>query len=1415
MDVASPLPKLHPAVQRWFTGALGNPTGVQAAAWPAIRSADNVLIAAPTGSGKTLSAFLTAIDDLVKEGDRFPLAEECRVLYVSPLKALSNDIHKNLQRPIEGIANELLESGRPPIDIQAMVRTGDTPQADRERMRKHPPHIIVTTPESLYILLSSDSGREILSTVRSVIVDEIHALAGTKRGAHLALSLARLDALTPKPPQRIGLSATQKPIENMARFLSAERPCHIVDTGHTRDRDLGLVVPGSPLSPVMANEVWAEIYDDLAEKVQQHQTTLIFVNTRRLAERAARHLADRLGEEHVTSHHGSLSKEHRLEAEQRLKGGGLKALVATASLELGIDIGDVDLVCQIGSPRGIASFLQRVGRSGHAVAATPKGRVYPTTLDELVECTAMLDAVHRGELDALPPTPMALDVLAQQIVAEVACREWDESALEALLLSAEPYQGLSHDDFLQVIRMLADGYTTRRGRRGAYLHRDAVNGKLRSRRGARLTALTNGGVIPDQFDYDVVMVPQGLKVGTLNEDFAFESLPGDIFQLGNQSYKIQKIETGRVLVEDAHGQPPTIPFWFGEAPGRTDELSRAVSRLRTAIGEQLTNGLDVARSWAQEQYALDDAAATQLCEYLGAGQAALGTMPCHERIVFERFFDETGDMHLVIHSTWGSRINKAWGLALRKRFCRKFNFELQAAALEDSIVLSLGVTHSFPLDEVSRYLNPKTVRDVLIQALLDSPMFPTRWRWNASIALAVRRHLGNRKSPPIFQRNDAEDLMAVVFPDQIACLENLSGPREVPDHPLVKQTIDDCLHETMDINGLEKLLTRLLAGEIEVVCADLSAPSPLCGEILNARPYSFLDDGEAENRRTMAVQQPRLGMDDAARLRRLDPAAIERARQEAFPVWRDADELHDALVIHGFLTESEIIHGYDKASRGEASPEENSSTLLTKLVSAQRATRSQFTEETPIALAAERLPDFLAWKPELSTSPVISAVGEQSAASHPLTEIIRGRLEMLGPVRAAELGAPLGLKAEDVLPTLLALESEGFVVRGKFSGAEEQWSERRLLARIHRYTLERLRADIQPVSVQSYMRFLLNWQGLSGDKAAASDDGLLAVLDKLEGFSAPAAAWEKDLLPARVHGYQPGQLDALCAAGKVTWARLAPRRNDGSKATGPIKQTPIAFSPRASLPLWRGLSHLPPLDELPLSGHAHAVLDHLRQYGASFFSELTESEHLLKAHAEQALGELVGWGLINADTFAGLRSLISPSSKRPRNAPRTRRRRSLFAGVQEAGRWSLLRPPQANENDALEHYAWAVLTRYGVMFRKILERENQPPPWRKLLYVLWRMEARGEIRGGRFVDGFAGEQFALPEAAEQLRRIRNTPLDGASVAVAASDPCNLVGILMPGKRVSGRAQIVMKDGLPIDTDSQQIMRDASVSKTGA
>src|SRR5688572_20517440 len=859
----------HPAVSGWLSQRFGQPTEVQTRAWAVTSQRRHALIAAPTGSGKTLAAFLSAINDLVVEGLQAPLGDAVHVLYVSPLKALSNDIRKNLQEPLAGIRERLDAMGLPDPGIRDAVRTGDTPAAERERMRREPPHILVTTPESLYILLTSGSGRAMMKSVKTVIVDELHAVAGSKRGAHLALTLERLEALCDRPPVRIGLSATVKPLDAMARFLIGDRlePIEVIDAGHVRERDLAIELPRSPLTAVMANEVWAELYDRLAELIAQHRTTLIFVNQRRVAERAARHLAERLGEVHVTAHHGSLAREHRLDAEQRLKSGALKALVATSSLELGIDIGDIDLVCQLGSPRAVNAFLQRVGRAGHAIGAVPKGRLFPLALDDLLECTALLDAVARGELDHIRVPVKPLDALAQHVIAETACREWQLDALYECLRRAQPYRELTLKEFEQVVQMLADGYSTRRGRRGAYLHYDAVNRVLRARRGARIAAVTNAGVIPDQFDYDVVLQPEGHRVGTLNEDFAFESLPGDIFQLGNTSYRIVKVETGKVLVEDARGQPPSMPFWFGEALGRSDELCHAVSRLSEAADAVLDNGSQACERWLRDTVGLPDAAAQQLAHYLGAAKAALGVLPSERRIVFERFFDEVGDTHLVIHSPFGSRVNKAWGLALRKRFCRAFNFELQASALEDSIVLSFGPTHSFALDEVKGYLKPTRARDLLVQALLDAPMFGTRWRWNATAALAVRRMNGGKKTPPQFQRSDAQDLLTVVFPDQLACAENLVGEREIPDHPLVAQTLRDCLHDTMDVDGFVRLLQRIEAGDVSIVTRELASPSPLSLAILSARPYAFLDDGAAEERRTKAVSaKPLMDVQTAADL---------------------------------------------------------------------------------------------------------------------------------------------------------------------------------------------------------------------------------------------------------------------------------------------------------------------------------------------------------------------------------------------------------------------------------------------------------------------------------------------------------------------------------------------------------------------
>jgi ATP-dependent Lhr-like helicase len=1365
----------HPAVQSWFASAFAGPTPVQTLAWAAIGKQQNTLIAAPTGSGKTLAAFLSAIDALVLSAQQSPLPQRTRVLYVSPLKALSNDIHKNLDRPLTGITEVLEKEGLADHQIQAAVRTGDTPQSEREKMRRKPPHILVTTPESLFILLTSESGREMLSGVETVIVDEIHAMAGSKRGAHLLLSMARLDALCEKAPVRIGLSATQKPIESMARFLCGADDCQIVDTGYTRDRDLKLMVPDSPLTPVMANEVWEEIYDGLAGLVETHTTTLIFVNTRRHAERVARHLAERIGEDAVTSHHGSLAREHRLEAEQRLRSGDLRALVATASLELGIDIGDVDLVCQLGSPRSIAGFLQRVGRSGHAVEATPKGRLFPLTLDDLVECAALLDAVNRGELDVIVQPSQPLDVLAQQVIAEVACREWNETELHQLFASTWAYRDLSREQFAGVAAMLADGFSTRHGRRSAYLHRDVVNDRLRPRRSARLTALTNAGTIPDQFDYEVVLRPTDIRIGTLNEDFAFESLPGDIFQLGNASYRIARIESGKVFVEDAKGQPPTIPFWFGEAPGRTDELSDAVSRLRLEAQQELEKGPDSLRLWFKDQHGLHPSAAEQLADYLAKAHAALGVLPTRDHLVLERFFDETGDMHLVVHSTWGSRVNRALGLSLRKKFCRKFNFELQASALEDSLVLSLGPTHSFDLEEIIHYVRSDSAREVLIQALLQAPMFPTRWRWVACTSLAVRRRSAGERRPPQFQRNDAEDLVAVVFPEQLACQDNVVGPREIPDHPLVNQTIHDCLHEVMDIDGLVEMLQGIENGQIQVTARDLIQPSPMAEEILNARPYAFLDDGAAEERRTGAVKSRRdLTLEEAGNLSVLDPQAITQVREQAWIGARDADELHDGLVIAGFVSDDEIERGNpDIGSRDWRD-------LLENLVDDQRAVAISSPNGSVLWCARERLHQLLAIYPEQVDSGMPAALESLADPDVALVEVLRSRMEVLGPETLEGLTAQFGMAAGALELAMLSLEQEGNALSVEVSG-QKHWCNRRLLARIHGHSLKRRRSYFKPVDAAAFMRFLFRWQGVTRPEAEGRG-ALEAVLKRLEGWSASVSVWENEILPARMYAYQGNWLDELCTSGRYTWLRVRPSDSGARQRSGVLSQTPIALLPREALGAWLGEEYA----EDNLSSAAAKVLSAVRQHGASFASELQTDSGLLEAQLEQALAELAATGLLTADSFQGLRHLAANTRDRSRRQ-RHRRRGFPAPGLDEGGRWSLVRSRSAEKDhwQWVEYMATVLLRRYGVVFRALVYGQPGLPGWRDLLYVLRRMELREQVAGGRFVDGFTGEQFADPDAVRPLSRCRDIGADRPQdlTVVSAADPLNLSSVILPGDRV--------------------------------
>jgi ATP-dependent Lhr-like helicase len=1374
-----------PLIQEWFQERVGEPTEPQVLGWPQIRSGHDVLISAPTGSGKTLAAFLHCLDGLVRQARTGSLPDAVQAVYVSPLKALSNDIQKNLERPLAEIRELAERKGVALAPIRTALRTGDTNAYKRQQMLDRPPHILVTTPESLFILLTARRGRETLGSARTLIVDEIHAVVDDKRGAHLALSIERLQRLVTEQGgalQRIGLSATVSPIEQVAQFLrpgSSAPSARIVQIGHSRPMKLAVETMDDELGAVASQEMWGQIHDRVAELIQQNRTTLIFVNTRRLAERVTHALEERLGDDRVAAHHGSLAKQLRLDAEQRLKCGELRAVVATASLELGIDIGTVDLVCQIGSPRSIAVALQRVGRSGHWVGAIPHGVFFPTTRDELIECAALVRAIRNGDLDRLEIPEAPLDVLAQQIVAEVAASEsWREQELFDWVRTAYPYRSLARQAFDQVIGMLADGISTSRGRRGAYLHHDRVNGVLKPRRGARLAAITSGGAIPDTAQYQVVAEPEGSLVGTIDEDFAIESSVGDIFLLGTTSWRIRRVEPGRVRVEDAHGASPTVPFWLGEAPGRTWELSLSVGALREEIDAL---GAGAARMLSAE-CGLSAGGAEQAIAYVAAGKRILGVMPTIDTIVAERFFDESGGMQLIIHAPFGARVNRAWGLSLRKRFCRSFNLELQAAATDNGINISLTEQHAFPLDLVFEFLKPQTLEHTLTQALLDSPMFTVRWRWNVSRALAVLRFSGGRKTPPPLQRMRSEDLLASVFPDQAACAENLSGEIRIPDHPLVAETIRDCLHEAMDLNRLAEIVRRIQDGEIRTMAIETPEPSPFCHELLNANPWAFLDDAPLEERRARAVQMRRsldtgsLGADAA-----LSEEAIAQVSDEIAPVARDADELHDVLlsvcVVPPMVEWEDFFAALAGAGRA---------TLLT-------------VEEGEFWVAAERLELVRRIYPQGHFSPKIAAVeprGPQpDGLSASIAEVLRGWLDAAGPATVEDWSARLALEPAQVEAALIALEAEGQAMRGRFSpGLEEgqtEWCNRRVLARIHRLTLHKLRREIEPVSSADFMRFLQRWQHAASGTRLHGADGLLQVIRQLEGFEAPAAAWESSLLPARVAGYKGEYLDQLCLAGEVMWGRLSPHaaadRDEGasSKRIRPTRAAPLSFFLRENS---RDLLHEIFEDELVLSHAARDVLQTLKANGASFFADIQQASGRLSSEVEEALWELASAGLVSADGFDNLRALIDPRRRAGQAGRRNSRPRNA------SGRWALL-PRSVGEAD-VESAARRLLTRWGVVFRDLMKRESSAPPWRSLLQEFRRMEARGEVRGGRFVASHVGEQFALPEAVDLLRSVRRSAPDGETLAVAASDPLNLVGIVLPGDRINvlSAGRVVLQDG---------------------
>lgn len=1410
-----PLASFHPLIQSWFASRYGEPTVTQRQGWPEIRLQRDTLIAAPTGTGKTLTAFLASLDRLLRLALAGELEDRTYVVYVSPLRALSNDIQRNLQEPLAEILRLAQETYPECPAIRAFVRTGDTPPRERQQMVRKPPQILVTTPESLYLILTGNKSREMLRSVETVIVDEIHAVARDKRGSHLALSLERLEALCDRRPTRIGLSATQKPLDELAQYLSGSgRPrTAIVDIGHLRDLDLGVETPASDLQAVCSHEQWAEVYEHLVQLIGSHRSTLIFVNTRKMAERVAHQLTERLGEDHVLSHHGSLAHSSRQQVEQRLKEGSLKAVVATASLELGIDVGHIDLVCQVGSPRSIATFLQRIGRAGHSLRAVPKGRLFALTRDELVECAALIHAVRNGRLDRVEIPVAPLDILAQQIVAAVACEDWDEEGLYQMVRQAYPYRDLPRTDFDAVLEMLGEGISPQRSRWGAYLHRDRVNGRLRARKSARLTAITCGGAIPEIASFRVVTDDENrTTVGTLDEDFAIESNAGDIFLLGNNSWRIRYVRGGDVVVSDAHGAPPSIPFWLGEAPGRTFELSAEVGVLREEIQTLLADRTERATACDRlmSECRLTEHAAQQLLTYVEAQQAATGMVPTQRNILFERFFDESGGMQLVLHAPFGTRINRAWGLAMRKRFCRSFDFELQAAAGDNGIVLSLGEQHSFPLEQMFNLVPSRVARDVLVQAFLAVPFFKNRWRWNVTRALQLKRAMHGKRVPPHLQRMRSDDLLSAVFPAQTACQEHIVGDIEVPDHPLVRQTVDDCLQEASDLAGLMTVLQDLEAGNIEVVGLDSREPSPFSHELLNAQPYAFLDDAPLEERRARAVALRRTLQVEALRdLARLDPDAIAQVKSEAWPLVRDADELHDVLLSQWAIFDpdrSEWRKWFNELrDAGRA-------TVVTSAARSQHEPRSR-----TLWAATERMPLIRAVWPDAETCPDVNVppgVRIDWPREEAIVNLVRGQMEFLGPTTITALRQLVGLSSAEVEIALITLETQGAVLRGQFCGAGElEWCDRRLLSRIHRFTLEGLRLQIAPVSPEQFLQFLLRHHYIHPSLKLREQGGLLTALRQLEGFEVPAGHWERFLLPARMESFSTSWLDNVTFFGQAMWGRLRPLpvqgAMEGSTSGRPMKSltrsTPITLMLREDLP-WL----LPPAPEqttlqlMGLGSNAQAAYEAFVRYGALFPAQLGTFLQLLPSQVEDVLGELAAAGLVTSDGFPALRSLLATDNERKLKRSRLRSARYARAGLSDpsAGRWTLLRSPllpQVEETERTENWCRLLLRRYGVMFRDLLANESAAPSWPELVRTYRRLEARGEIRGGRFVSGVSGEQYALPEVIAPLRSAGDD--SDQPIFLSATDPLNLTG------RIGGTPRVPASPGYSVRIVSGRLERE--------
>jgi len=1480
----SVLDAFHPAVRAWFAERFGDPSPAQTLGWPVIAGCDSppghdVLLCAPTGSGKTLAAFMWAIDRLFRDAERGELGDRVSVLYVSPLKALANDIRVNLEEPLAGIrqmahrvaaAERHSDEVKPILEVRAGVRTGDTSANERSAMLRRPPHILVTTPESLFILLTSPRFRQSLSAVRYVILDELHALASNKRGAHLMLTLERLERMVratgASRPARIGLSATLNPIERLAGFLAGSetdadgarrpRPVKVVRAQGSDDRaramDLQVIAPGPDLGALATHQHWEAMYDAVAALVREHRTTLVFTLSRRWAERIALNLQKRLGNDAVLAHHGSLARAERVAAEQRLKRGELRALVATASLELGIDVGAVELVCQIDTPKSISAAIQRIGRSGHQLDATPKGRLFALTLDDLLECAAAVRAIRHGRLDEVEIPAGCLDVAAQQIVAIAAEEdEIGEADLLRLLRGAYNFAEFDRASLAHLLDQMAAELPARIQGAAPKIFYDRIGARVRARRGARMAAITSGGTIPESGNLDVVIESQGRKIGDVEEDFAQESSRGDIFALGSMPWRVLGISRNRFLVEPAPGMAPSLPFWQTEAAGRSPALSSEVSELRGEIFERIARGDEAAAAaFLSAECAMDDRAARQAIDYVRRGQGALGAIPNQRTIVVERFFDGLGGTQVVIHSPFGMRVNRGLGLAIRKRLCQSFDFEIQASAIDDAVLLALNARHSFPLESLMAMISSRSVRHVLGQALLAAPMFEVRMRHVATRALAVMRSSRGRKVPAWIQRLRAQELAAAIFPGREACQENRPPDVELPEHFIATETMHECLTESTDIGRIEELLRAIEQGATRVVTVDAIAPSVFAHRILLAWDYSFLDDGERANRRSRTVSLNRAMAEDVLRTEDLSAMlaadAVESVEAEVSGRAmarraRDRDELYQMIRAHGALATSVL----EERVAGEANA------VLSALEGEGRVVRVRFSSGAAemliagedVALFGAAYPDALFERHAEAQPPVESSLPALEADDAE-REIVRRAMATSGPVEIAELAERLKMAPATLEKHLLALEAKGLIFRGHFTprrpalgatrgravtagaatASPEQWCDRYNLEKIHRLTLNRLRAETEPCADHDYAAFRLRWNHVGGAGIAADQSGVAAVLEQLSGVALSPELWERAILPARIPGYRPEWLDLLCLGGEVVWAAVP-----GEDAADEVPAR-ITFLRRRRAGAAR-------FNEAAADDAAAEFTDRderrvflaLAAGGAQYLDQLAERAGMAERTVLAALWRLAAAGRVSNDSFAPLRLLWAAPEAVRAMAPGAHRRARHDAALRArlrssvTGRWSALGTGTAaqaaapvpstgsggaggiagsapsgageacasarvSERDLARERAETLLNRNGIVTREMLGLESEPMAWHEISFALRRMEYAGSIRRGYFVRGLSGEQYALPAALEMLAASRNlNPAREHPIALSAADPANPYGAVLPGCGVAREA----------------------------